>query len=118
MNTVTVLASVAIIFTSTYSSANEFVANDNSAATQLCMAVASNHKLTLRKEIREHNISKAVLNNRLACNEMPITAFASRYNLTKSAQFLNINTSTSTHIKDLSAMTKDTSAPVMLSGSK
>jgi len=118
MNTLTVLTSAVILLTAATSSANEFVAADTSVATQLCMAVASNHKLTLRKEIREHNISRPILANRLACNDMPISTFASRYNLENSANFLNINTATSTHIKDLSVSISNSAAPITVSGSK
>lgn len=117
MNTLTIVTGAIILLSSTNSLANEFVAADDTAATQLCIAVASNHKLTIHKTIRQFNTRKTVLSNRLACNDMSLDEFASRYNLDNSANFLNINT-TSTHIRDLSAAVENTSAPITISGSK
>ncbi|MBQ4852603.1 DUF3718 domain-containing protein [Pseudoalteromonas sp. MMG012] len=118
MNVITVLSSAAILLASSSSLAHEFIAADNTPATQLCMAVASNHKLTLRKEVREHNISRPVLTNRLACNNMSIDTFATLYNLENSANFLNIDMTTSTHIRDLSASINNTQTTLVISGSK
>jgi hypothetical protein len=117
MNTLTLITSTVMLLTSTGALANKFVAADNTAQTQLCLAIASNHQLTIYKTIRQFNTRKTLLSKKLECNDMSVAEFASKYNLLNSANFLNLNT-TSTHIKDLSAATEDTTALITISGSK
>jgi hypothetical protein len=79
----------------------QFEATDSSAGTQACMAVAANKAHVLRKTSRNLNISKAVISKKLKCNNLLMGDFVTLYNLDKSANYLNIDTSTRTSIKDI-----------------
>ncbi|WP_286741731.1 MULTISPECIES: DUF3718 domain-containing protein [unclassified Pseudoalteromonas] len=81
--------------------ATQFVAADSSPGTQACMAVAANKSYVVRKASRDLNISKAVMSKKLNCNNLSMGDFVTLYNLDKSANYLNIDTSTRTSIKDL-----------------
>ena len=81
--------------------ATQFVAADSSPSTQACMAVAANKSYVVRKASRDLNISKAVMSKKLHCNNLSMGDFVTLYNLDKSANYLNIDTSTRTSIKDL-----------------
>ncbi|TMP30265.1 hypothetical protein CWB99_02585 [Pseudoalteromonas rubra] len=79
----------------------EFVGTDNSVATQLCIAVGANHRLTLRKELEEHHISRQIVTDKLTCNDLSVSQFTKKFGLHKSAQLLNIDTNTDTSIRDI-----------------
>ncbi|XQF91965.1 DUF3718 domain-containing protein [Pseudoalteromonas espejiana] len=97
-------------------SAVQFEAADSSPGTQACMAVAANKTYVLRKTSRSLNISKAVLSKKLECNNLSMGDFVTLYNLDKSANYLNIDTSTRTSIKDLAKTM--TSEKVIITGPK
>ena len=82
-------------------SATQFVAADSTPGTQICMAVASNKAYVLRKTQQSLNVKKSIISNKLTCNNLPMGDFVARYNLDKSANYLNIESSTRTSIKDL-----------------
>ncbi|AZZ98370.1 DUF3718 domain-containing protein [Pseudoalteromonas sp. R3] len=79
----------------------EFVGTDNSIATQLCIAVGANHRLTLLNELNAHHISRKVVTDKLTCNDLSVAQFAKKFNLHKSAQLLNIDSTTDTSIRDI-----------------
>ncbi|MBW4965553.1 MULTISPECIES: DUF3718 domain-containing protein [unclassified Pseudoalteromonas] len=82
-------------------SAAQFVAADSTPGTQICMAVASNKAYVLRKAQQSLNVKKSIISNKLTCNNLPMGDFVARYNLDKSANYLNIESNTRTSIKDL-----------------
>ena len=65
MNTLTTLTATVFLATSAFSSelkAKHFVATDNTLETQLCMAIAKNHKTTLRSTMKELRVNKNIVN--------------------------------------------------------
>ncbi|ALU42074.1 DUF3718 domain-containing protein [Pseudoalteromonas rubra] len=114
----TLMLSPLFLATSLTASAGEveLVGADNSIATQLCVAVGTNHRLTLIKELTEHRISRSVVASKLTCNDMPVPQFAKKFGLHKTAGLLNIDFTTDTSITDI-AMTDNTQT-IVVSGSK
>lgn len=114
----TLVLSPLLLATSLATSAGEveFVGADNSIATQLCVAVGTNHRLTLIKELTEHRISRSIVANKLTCNDMPVPQFAKKFGLHKTAGLLNIDFTTDTSITDI-AMTENTQT-IVISGSR
>ncbi|MCG7534810.1 DUF3718 domain-containing protein [Pseudoalteromonas sp. OOF1S-7] len=94
----------------------EFVGTDNSVATQLCVAVGANHRLTLLKELTEHRISRTIVADKLTCNDMTVPQFAKKFGLHKSAGLLKIDFTTDTSIRDI-AMT-ESKQTIVVSGSR
>ncbi|MCF6434076.1 MULTISPECIES: DUF3718 domain-containing protein [Pseudoalteromonas] len=111
--TITLLSGLLV----TTAHAKQFVAADDSLATELCMAIASNHSLSLRKTMAEHHVSTNVMQNRLACNGQSTTKFASIHRLNNTAKLLRLDLTTHTEIRDLSASTTQADTFVV-SGSK
>ncbi|MCF2909293.1 DUF3718 domain-containing protein [Pseudoalteromonas sp. DL2-H2.2] len=114
----TLLLSPLLLATSLSATAGnvEFVAADNSVATQLCVAVGTNHRLTLIKELQDHRISRAIVADKLVCNDMTVPQFAKKFALHKTARLLKIDFTTDTSIRDI-AMT-DSKQAVVVSGSR
>ncbi|MFC3031410.1 DUF3718 domain-containing protein [Pseudoalteromonas fenneropenaei] len=104
-----------LCLTATNVAAQEFIAADDSVATRVCMAVASNRPLNLRLEMKEVGMRTVTVQKKLHCNEMPVAEFASVYNLNRTANFLHLDIGTETSIKDLAAHNLQ---PIMISGSK
>ncbi|WP_417668179.1 DUF3718 domain-containing protein [Pseudoalteromonas tetraodonis] len=96
--------------------ATTFVATDSSPGTQAYMAVASNKRLTLLRTMKDLRIDKHVISKKLLCNDLSVGDFVTLYDLNKSAQFLNIEASTSTSIRDLAKVNKP--LVVIMAGSK
>ncbi|ESP92538.1 MULTISPECIES: DUF3718 domain-containing protein [Pseudoalteromonas] len=94
----------------------EFVAADDSHATELCMAFASDRPHIMLKAMRGQHTAKVRITNKLECNDMNLSEFAHMYSLTRTAKFMKIDIETETSIKDI-AQTEST-LPVVLSGSK
>ena len=107
MNTLTTLGATLLLATSTFVvtnvNATEFTAADNSIGTQLCMAVAKDHKLSLKRTMDKVRINKHSLVNNLTCNDLSVAKFAATYDLNNSAKYLNLDTNTITTIRDLAA---------------
>ncbi|KAF7766646.1 hypothetical protein PUND_a2501 [Pseudoalteromonas undina] len=61
-------------------------------------------------------IDKHVISKKLLCNDLSVGDFVTLYDLNKSAQFLNIEASTSTSIRDLAKVNKP--LVVIMAGSK
>ncbi|WP_105168365.1 DUF3718 domain-containing protein [Pseudoalteromonas sp. T1lg23B] len=119
MNKLATLCTTALLsgLLATTAQAKQFVAADDSLATELCMAIASNHSLSLRKTMDEHHVSVNVMQNKLACNGHSTTKFASLHELNNTARLLRLDLTTHTEIHDLSA--KASQADVLVvSGSK
>ena len=99
-----------------HASAVQFEAADSSSGTKACMAVAANKGHVLRKASRNLHISKAVISTKLKCNNLSMGDFVTLYNLDKSANYLNIDISTRTSIKDIANMSNP--EKVIISGPK
>lgn len=120
MNTLTAIGATLLITTAGFTSqanATEFVAADDSVGTQLCMAIAKNKRTTLKNEMESHNATIRMVNNKLTCNGMSVSAFANTYDLTQSARHLYIDLNAITSIRDLSAQ-KAAPSTLVISGSK
>ncbi|TMP36081.1 DUF3718 domain-containing protein [Pseudoalteromonas rubra] len=94
----------------------KFVGTDNSVATQLCVAVGANHRPTLLEELDKHRISRKVVTDKLACNDMSVPQFAKKFGLDRSARILHIDYTTDTSIRDI-AMSEQQKT-IVLYGSK
>ncbi|KZN30184.1 DUF3718 domain-containing protein [Pseudoalteromonas luteoviolacea] len=114
---ITAVALVGLASTANQAEAVEFVAADDSLATHLCLAFASNRPHVMLEELRGKQSLKKNIANKLHCNDMDLREFAETYSLTRNAKFMNIELDTKTSIKDLSAQ-KNAPATVVLSGSK
>ncbi|KZN39708.1 DUF3718 domain-containing protein [Pseudoalteromonas luteoviolacea] len=112
----TAVALVGLASTAHQTQAVEFVAADDSIATNLCMAFASNRPHIMLEELRGKQSLKKNIANKLHCNDMDLEEFAETYSLTRNAKFMNIELDTKTSIKDLT--TQKAPATVVLSGSK
>lgn len=96
--------------------ATSFVAADSTPGTQICMAVASNKRMSLHRTIKNLHISKHVVNKKLLCNDLSVGDFVALYDLDKSARFFNIEANTSTSIRDLAKVNKP--VVVIMAGAK
>ncbi|RXE84994.1 DUF3718 domain-containing protein [Pseudoalteromonas sp. A757] len=96
-------------------SAADFVAADNSRATQVCMSVVKNNKIHLHNTIKENHLRTRVVEEKLHCNDMPIGKFATTYGFNKAADFLGVDRSVETSIKDIAKIDQKT---IFVSGSK
>ncbi|MCF2859530.1 DUF3718 domain-containing protein [Pseudoalteromonas sp. SMS1] len=112
----TTVALVGLVSTAHQAQALEFIAADDSMATKLCLAFASNRPHVMLEELRGNHALKKNIANKLHCNDMDLEEFAEAYSLTRNAKFMNIELDTKTSIKDLT--TQNTPATVVLSGSK
>ncbi|CAM3989201.1 DUF3718 domain-containing protein [Pseudoalteromonas byunsanensis] len=119
MNKLATLCSTALLSTVlvTTVQAKQFVAADDSLATDLCMAIASNHTLSLRKTMDEHHVSVRVMQNKLTCNGLSTTKFTSKHELSNTAKLLHLDLTTHTEIHDLSAKAQHADV-LVVSGSK
>lgn len=96
-------------------SAADFVAADNSKATQVCMSVVKNNKFHLLNTMSKTRLNKRVVQEKLLCNELPIAKFAATYGFNTSAQFLGIPENTKTSIQDIAMLPN---SALVISGSK
>ncbi|BBN81724.1 hypothetical protein PA25_17090 [Pseudoalteromonas sp. A25] len=96
--------------------AEQFVAADNSIETELCMAITEDDSFKLRKTMKEHRIGLRLVQNELTCNNMSADKFVAKHGLRNSANSLNLDLNTQTHIKDLSAQ-NDMNKKTIVSGS-
>lgn len=104
----------ATLFASTNVSADShFIAANDSPATALCMAFASNKPLKMKKSLDHYNLHKNQI-KKLSCNQLSLKDFSSRYGLTRTGNYLNLEVRTSTSIRDLAM---NASAPMMITGS-
>ncbi|KZN62141.1 hypothetical protein N473_21585 [Pseudoalteromonas luteoviolacea CPMOR-1] len=94
----------------------EFVAADNSHATELCMAFASDRPHVMLAALRGQHTAKTRITSKLECNDMSLNEFAQAYSLTRNAKFMKIDLETKTSIKDIAKV--QPTMPVVLSGSK
>ena len=110
----------ALISTTLFASVNasadtRFVAADNSPGTELCIAFASNKPLEMKKAIKENRVRKFQIDDKLTCNDMSLTKFASVYGLNRTGNYMNLDVKTSTSIQDLAMAKKQI---IYVSGSK
>lgn len=120
MNTLTVIGATLLITTAGFTSqanATEFVAADESIGTQICMAIASNKRTTLKNTMASHKVTHYTIKNKLTCNDMSVATFANTYNLNRTASQLHFDLNTLTSIRDLSARAPKPST-IIVSGSK
>ncbi|KZN51741.1 DUF3718 domain-containing protein [Pseudoalteromonas luteoviolacea] len=94
----------------------EFVAADNSHATELCMAFASDRPHVMLAAMRGQQSAKTRITSKLECNDMSLDEFAQTYSLIRNAKFMKIDLETKTSIKDIAKV--EPTMPVVLSGSK
>lgn len=94
----------------------EFVAADNSHATELCMAFASDRPHVMLAALRGQHTAKTRITSKLECNDMSLNEFAQAYSITRNAKFMKIDLETKTSIKDIAKV--QPTMPVVLSGSK
>ncbi|MBQ4809787.1 hypothetical protein A7985_04625 [Pseudoalteromonas luteoviolacea] len=113
----TAVALAGLVSTAHNAEAIEFVAADDSFATHLCVAFASNRPHVMLEELRGKHSLKKNIANKLHCNDMDLQEFAETYSLTRNAKFMNIDLDTKTSIKDLAAQ-QNAPTTVVLSGSK
>ncbi|QMW13182.1 MULTISPECIES: DUF3718 domain-containing protein [Pseudoalteromonas] len=120
MNTLTLAFGTALIvgssMTATDANAAQFVAADNSAGTQACMAIVSNKPINLAQTMRDLRLNKRVISDKLQCNDMSTAQFASTYGFNKSASYLNLEQQTKTSIQDIAKVSDNT--VYVISGSK
>ncbi|MEI5638535.1 MULTISPECIES: DUF3718 domain-containing protein [unclassified Pseudoalteromonas] len=95
-------------------SAADFVAADNSRATQVCMSVVKDNKVHLLNTLRETHLNKREVKEKLHCNDIPVAKFAARYGFAQSAEYLGV-TNTKTSIQDIAMLPSST---LVISGSK
>ncbi|MBR8844655.1 MULTISPECIES: DUF3718 domain-containing protein [Pseudoalteromonas] len=96
-------------------SAADFVAADDSRATKVCMSVVKDNRIHLFHTIKDNHLKKRVVEEKLHCNDMPIGKFAATYGFNKAADFLGVDSSTRTSIKDIAQVDQKT---IFVSGSK
>jgi hypothetical protein len=120
MNKLTMLCAASILtgLSAIPAHATEFVAADNTIETTLCMAVANNRSLTLRKTMAKNRITHKVMNDALECNGHSVAEFVSIYTLNNTAGLLGIDVNAHTHIRDLSAQVNNDTTTLVVSGSK
>lgn len=111
----TTLVSATLLASANASADTQFVSLDNSTGTELCMAFASNKPLEMQKAIKNNRVKKHQIDDKLTCNDMSLAEFASVYGLNRTSNFMNLEVSTSTSIKDLAMAKKEL---VYISGSK
>lgn len=85
MKMTTLLTSLAIATLSTSANAHDnhnykFVAKDDSIATDICMKAAQGKKFKFAQLLRQHNIKKRFVANKLQCNDVGLPKFVARYN--------------------------------------
>ncbi|WP_462174171.1 DUF3718 domain-containing protein [Pseudoalteromonas xiamenensis] len=102
-------------FVVTSANANNFVANDDSVATALCMAVASDSIDTLRDTLTLTRVTKNTVTMKLRCNDNRVEDFAKKHDLSKTARLLGLSLETNTSIKDLANNAPKT---IYISGSR
>ncbi|TLX51549.1 hypothetical protein CWC31_05240 [Pseudoalteromonas ruthenica] len=105
-----------LLSTTAAADSSKFVAADNSAGTELCMAITKNSPLKLRRSMKEHYVNTYTMENKLACNDLTVRQFASLYGFDRSLKVLNIERLTETSIRDLAA--KNDTDSFMVYGSK
>ncbi|AOT08106.1 DUF3718 domain-containing protein [Pseudoalteromonas luteoviolacea] len=113
---VLMIATLTALVSMSNAHAVEFVAADNSHATKLCMAFASDRPHVMLKALRGQHTAKPRIANKLECNDMSLDEFAQVYSLTRTAKFMKIDLETKTSIKDIAKT--ETSLPAVLTGSK
>jgi len=74
LTTVTLSLSVA-----GFANASSFVAQVNSATTELCMTAASGNRVAMNKAIKSSRISKSALVYKVKCNDLNITDFVAQH---------------------------------------
>jgi len=109
------LVSATLLASANATADTQFVALDNSPGTELCMAFASNKPLDMKKAIKQNRVKKYQIDDKLTCNDMSLAEFASVYGLNRTSNYMNLEISTSTSIKDLAMAKKEL---VYISGSK
>ncbi|WP_372771318.1 DUF3718 domain-containing protein [Pseudoalteromonas sp.] len=109
------LVSATLLASANASADTQFVALDNSPGTELCIAFASNKPLELKKALNNNRVKKFQIDDKLTCNDMTLAQFATVYGLNRTSNFMNLDVSTSTSIKDLAMAKKEL---VYISGSK
>jgi hypothetical protein len=104
-----IIAATVLTLSMADANATDFVAADDSVATNLCMAVASNDSHALNAELRSNGIAshhfakRHAIGKKLHCNDLDLVRFTKTYSLNKTAKVFNIEVTTETSIKDLSA---------------
>lgn len=114
MKLLALIAGTVLTFSMAQANATDFVAADDSVATNLCMAIASNDRNELSDELtqfgiaKHHSAKRYNIGKKLRCNDLDLTSFTQTYSLNKTAKAFGIEVTTETSIKDMTAQQQET----------